>query len=60
MRICAECALPVDAGCADHVQTVRRKKQTVAKVTREQKDEQSIHPRVRNGRTVHAKVNTCK
>lgn len=60
MRDCVHCGLPPSADCADHPMTVRRKVKTVAKVERNPKDEQSIHPRVVNGRTAHPKVNTSK
>lgn len=58
--ICIHCGLPPDADCVNHTQTVQRRKAKVAKVARDPKDEQSIHPRVRNGRTVYPKTNTAK
>jgi hypothetical protein len=58
MSYCVNCGLPPAPDCASHVQTIHRKK-VAAKVERDPKQDQSIHPRVRNGRTVHAKVNTC-
>lgn len=57
MTYCVHCGLPAEAACSEHVQSIaRRKRKTVAKAATRQ---DSIHPRVRNGRTVHAKVNTC-
>jgi len=58
--ICLECGLPATRDCArDHVQRVVSNKKIVAKAASALPD-QSIHPRVVNGRTAHAKVNTAK
>jgi hypothetical protein len=59
MKFCAHCGLPPTRDCADHAQTVQRHRaHSVVKAVR--LDQQSIHPRVRNGRTVHPKVDTKK
>lgn len=61
MTYCAHCGLPPTTGCSDHVQTVQRRQiRAATKVQRDPKDEQSIHPRVRNGRTVSPKVDTSR
>jgi hypothetical protein len=59
MTICVHCGLPPDADCANHVQRVQRTKKA-EKVARDPKLDQSIHPRVQQGRAVHAKSNTAK
>jgi hypothetical protein len=59
MTDCLHCGLPVVAGCENHVQMKKRAPKAV-KVERDAAQDQSIHPRVRNGRTVSPKVNTCK
>jgi hypothetical protein len=58
MTDCVHCGLPATADCASHVQNVPRRVKRVVTKARQPGDEQSIHPRVRNGRTVHPKVNT--
>lgn len=59
MTHCVHCGLPVAPGCSAHVQSIRRKSKAT-KTERQQADQQSIHLRVRNGRTVSPKTNTCK
>lgn len=56
MTYCVHCGLPAEAGCSQHAQSIARRKSKCAKKAAPRAD--SIHPRVRNGRTVHAKVNT--
>lgn len=60
MTYCVHCGLPPDPGCSGHVQTIQRKKTGPVRVERDPKNEQGIHPRVRNGRTVYSKANTAK
>lgn len=55
---CVHCGLPARSDC-DHEQSAPRRHQTVI-AKKERTAEQSIHPRVRNGRTVSPKVNTAK
>lgn len=57
MKYCVHCGMPARSDCS-HEQDVPAK---VSRQTVKQADvKQSIHPRVRNGRTVHPKVNTAK
>lgn len=59
MSDCIHCGLPATPDCAGHVQRVTRRKAN-KQATRDPLAVQSIHPRVRNGRTVSPKVNTSK
>lgn len=60
MTDCVHCGLPATSDCASHAQRVQRRAKPAVKVQRAPQMEQSIHPRVRNGRTVHDKINTAK
>jgi hypothetical protein len=59
--ICIHCGLPATSDCVNHQQTAlpRAAKKAVEK-KRDPSQDTSIHPRVRNGRTVFQKSNTAK